>query len=295
MQARTCATTGLRLVSFPGTHGYHVAKTAYPALSAASRDAASPRSEWGRYDVLGETFYLAETREGAYAEVLAPFKRANGSTDPLAKDAAALGMTLEEFVEEVARDWADRDFMGLGAVPAGWRYDRGMFRVEMIGSAELVHIEHPDSIAAIELLMGEELAHLGVSHLTTATLRSENRAVTTAIATALRAQLLDSGALPEGFILEVSMGPPGAMRTGSTPSLRETCCPSPRSLSWSPMKRSRQSRIASGSECSSPLPSTSDPPTWRPPSASSSRGDKSRAVRELLRGLPSVRGAPAAY
>lgn len=149
--------------------------------------------------MLGETFYLAETREGAYAEVLAPFKRANGSTDPLAKDAAALGMTLEEFVEEVARDWADRDFMGLGAVPAGWRYDRGMFRVEMIGSAELVHIEHPDSIAAIELLMGEELAHLGVSHLTTATLRSENRAVTTAIATALRAQLLDSGALPRGI------------------------------------------------------------------------------------------------
>lgn len=120
--SRTCSRTGLRLISDPHSDGYHVGKTDYPALSAAPRSGDDGnRTAWGRYDVPGQTFYVAETRPCAYAEVLSAFKRTLGSADPLVKDAAALGMTVEEFVEEVARDWSDRDFMGLGAVPAGWR------------------------------------------------------------------------------------------------------------------------------------------------------------------------------
>ncbi|KJQ53440.1 hypothetical protein RS85_02958 [Microbacterium sp. SA39] len=32
------------------------------------------RQDWGRFDILGQTFYVAENHETAYAEVLAGFK-----------------------------------------------------------------------------------------------------------------------------------------------------------------------------------------------------------------------------
>ncbi|WP_404473448.1 hypothetical protein [Microbacterium aerolatum] len=198
---RTCQLTGLRLIADPGTYGYHVGKTEYPPLSAIAREAgAGSRNGWNRYDAAGyQTFYVAETREAAYAEVLAPFKRANGSADPLAKDAEALGMTLEEFVEEVAREWSERDFMGLGAIPSGWRYDRGMIPTVMPEPGWLVDIEHPDSISAVERMMGEELSWLRVDHLTTGTLRGEDRAITTAIATFLHDIILETQDMPLGI------------------------------------------------------------------------------------------------
>jgi hypothetical protein len=196
----TCEKTGLHLVSDPGIYSFHVGKTEYPPLSAISREAnPDSRDGWNRYDVPGQTLYVAETRESAYAEVLVPFKRANGSSDPLAKDAEAMGMTLEEFVEEVSREWSERDFMGLGAIPAGWRYDRGMVPVVLTESGWLVDIEHPDSISAIERLMELELSRLRVPHLTTGVLRGEERSVTTAIAIHLHDVILNNGEQPCGI------------------------------------------------------------------------------------------------
>ncbi len=191
---RRCESTGLRLIASPGILGYHVGKLEYPALSAAPRDLeASAPTAWNRYDVVGgQTFYIAEKPECAYAEVLSQYKRANGVADPLSKDAAFFGMTLEEYVEEIAREWSELDFMGLGAVPAGWRFDRGMIRVYMPDTGWLVDIKHPDSISAIERMMGDFLAELGVTHLTTAALRGEEREITTAIATHLHGLTLDT-------------------------------------------------------------------------------------------------------
>lgn len=196
---RTCEVTGLHLISDAGVYGFHVGKGDYPALSGAPRHAAdSSRTSWNRYDVPGQTYYVAETRECAYAEVLAFFKRPNGSSDPLSEDAAFHDMTLEAYIEEIAMEWSERDFMGLGAVPAGWRFDRGMIPV-VIPDAWLIDIEHPDSIAAIETSMGEELGRLGVEHLTTGTLRGEAREITTAIADHLHGMTLDTGLPSQGI------------------------------------------------------------------------------------------------
>lgn len=199
-RAWTCEKTGLHLISDPGIYSYHVGKTEYPPVSAVTREeGAESRDGWNRYDVPGQTFYVAETRESAYAEVLQPFKRANGLADPLAKDAAAMDMTIEEFIEEVAREWSERDFMGLGAIPAVWRYDRGMIPVVLPDTGWLVDIEHPDSISAIERLIGNELSWLRVDHLTTGTLRGDDRTVTTAIAIHLHTVVLSSGETPIGI------------------------------------------------------------------------------------------------
>ena len=196
---RICSLTGLQLISDPGIVGYHVGKNEYPPLSGAPRDGAdTSRNAWGRYDVPGQTFYVAETRNAAYAEVLSGFKRANGAADSLAQDADFAGMTLADYVEEIAREWSERNFMGLGAIPADWRYDRGLIPVMLPDPGWLVDVEDPDSIASIERAMGPALASLGISHLTTGNLRGEDRAVTTRIAEYLQGLMLDTGATPLG-------------------------------------------------------------------------------------------------
>lgn len=196
---RICSLTGLQLISDPEIVGYHVGKNEYPPLSGAPRDAAdTSRNAWGRYDVPGQTLYVAETRTTAYAEVLSGFKRANGAADSLAQDAEFAGMTLADYVEEIAREWSERNFMGLGAIPADWRYDRGLIPVVLPDPGWLVDVEDPDSIASVESAMGPALAGLGVPHLTTGDLRGANRAVTTQIAQHLHGLTLDTGETPLG-------------------------------------------------------------------------------------------------
>lgn len=162
------------------TWGYHVGKSKYPQPSAAVRTADVHRQEWGRFDVLGQTFYVAENEETAYAEVLAGFKLPNGADDPLQEIADMYGVPRETAIEWITEDWKliETDFEGIGALPVSWRHDRTLYGVEMTGPGWLVDIQHPDSIAAVEQagdgLFARWLARQGVAALTISTLTSEN-------------------------------------------------------------------------------------------------------------------------
>ena len=204
--ARTCSETGLRLLADAGEQTFRVAKPKYGPLSAPERVGRSARRRWGRYDSLGRTLYLASDEETAFAEVLSVFKRRLGTNDPLEKDAAALGLTREEFLEIVAAEWQESAFMGIGAVPRQWRTERRMFRIGAVGSGTWIDVEHPDSIAAIEGRLEDVLARHGVRALTTAVLRGDNRIVTTAVAAILRRITLDDGSVPHGIHLGSKWG-----------------------------------------------------------------------------------------
>ncbi|MCJ1698396.1 RES family NAD+ phosphorylase [Rathayibacter festucae] len=197
--ARTCSETGLRLLPDAGEQTFRVAKPKYGLLSAPLRSGRSARRRWGRYDSYGRTLYLASDEETAFAEVLSVFKRRLGAADPVEKDAAALGLTREEFLEIAAAEWQESSCMGIGAVPRQWRTERRMFRVETAGSGTLIDVEHPDSIAAIEPRVEGVLARHGIRALTTAVLRGDDRIVTTAIALSLRRITVDDGSVPQGI------------------------------------------------------------------------------------------------
>lgn len=62
-QAHTCPVSGFRLIPFGPSVGYHVGKAKYRQPSAAVRTADVHRQDWGRFDILGETFYVAENAE----------------------------------------------------------------------------------------------------------------------------------------------------------------------------------------------------------------------------------------
>lgn len=102
----------------------------------------SAQSGWSRFDTLGSTLYVAETEEIAFAELLAPYARILGGKDPLAKDAAALGLSLREFIAEVAADWDEASFMQMGHVMAAWRNRRLLYTLTLDDCGYWVDIEH---------------------------------------------------------------------------------------------------------------------------------------------------------
>ncbi len=197
--ARTCTATGLRLIPCAGDVGHRVAKNTYPEISAPLRH-ETERSSWGRYDAVDtSTLYTASLRTGALAEVLAGFKLPLGTGSALEADAAALSLTLEEFLADVGAEWEERSFMQTGTLPRSWREDRTLLKIQHPSTGWFVDVEHPDSISALEPSLRTQLLVGGYDAFTTAALRGEDRALTTAIADIVHDARLDDGTHPMGI------------------------------------------------------------------------------------------------
>lgn len=178
---------------------FRVAPTRYEPISAVQRLVGVSRDQWGRFDSPGFTLYTAERKEAAYAEILAQFKRQLGAVDPLAADAAAIGMSRDDFLELIADEWAENSFMGVGAVPASWRHDRGVYEVHALPGGWWIDVDHPDTISVLEQQLERLLVHEGVPALTTGVLEGDNRLVTTAIGEFLHCIELDDGSAARGI------------------------------------------------------------------------------------------------
>lgn len=201
--ARRCRATGLTLVPATGQNAWRIAKSARGPLHPPLRPASTHRSGWGRFDATGRrTAYLASTRECAYAEVLAYLRRNLSSGDPLAKDAAALGMSVAQFVAEVESDWATSGHMPPGHLPRGWRSERLLYELNLPSAGHWVDLATPDSLAAAESALPDQLAATGVTTLDLGVLHGTNREATTAIAAWVSSQTLDDGTSPLGIVYE---------------------------------------------------------------------------------------------
>ena len=108
-------------------------------------------------------------------------------------------MTLEEFYEEVASQWQEKSFMNSGTLPRTWRTGRQLHIVELPFPGWWIDVEHPETVAAVEVAIPDTLKDLGVAHIDTSLLRSNRREVTTAIADHLRELVLFDGSYPLGI------------------------------------------------------------------------------------------------
>ncbi|MFJ4253742.1 hypothetical protein [Microbacterium sp. NPDC090003] len=169
------------------------------------RTADVHRQDWGRFDVLGETFYVAEDIETAYAEVLAAFKLPNGVNDPLQDIADMYGVPRNTAIEWITEDWEliEENFRGFGGIPASWREARRLFEATMNGPGWLVDIQHPATISALEGPADGPVARFlssqGISALTLSALTGNNRMVTTVLADVVRTTDLHDGSGPRGI------------------------------------------------------------------------------------------------
>lgn len=105
----------------------------------------------------------------------------------------------ERTCSSIEEQWGEPAFQGAGTLPPSWREQRGIYQVLIDSPKWFVHIEHADSIAALETGLERFLASQGVASLNTSVLRSENRYVTTTLADPVRAAVLDDGTTPRGI------------------------------------------------------------------------------------------------
>lgn len=121
-----------------------------------------------RYDLLAAEFgtmYLATTREGAFAESLAP----------LIPDPQAVALLPPD------------DSIGAGFIDANWRATHRVCEVELANSAELplldfVDVPNAHNLALLDRVLRPALALLDVSRLNLSVVTSDRRSVTRLIA-----------------------------------------------------------------------------------------------------------------
>lgn len=90
--------------------------------------------------------------------------------------------------------------MGVGKIPAGWRLQRLLYRLQLPPSGWFVNIEASRSVATIWENIGSDLMALGLNEpLTVGHLRGENRKITTKVAEWIWHQRLSDGSLPHGI------------------------------------------------------------------------------------------------
>jgi hypothetical protein len=219
----TAAPAQVRLRPASGAEAYRIARTSYgplnpperrvvesidPGTGETRRSFSAPLADWSRWDTLGRTVYVSESTDAAYAEALAPFRRATAtSTDPLEADAAAVGLTLEEFLASIEADWDEAHFMRTGNLPASWRHARAIYTIRMPTKGYWIDVTHGDTLAALDHALGGQLVDLGYEHgLTVADVLGDYRQLTVRIASALRDLVLLDGSEPLGIVFPSKRG-----------------------------------------------------------------------------------------
>jgi len=188
---RVCTLTGLRLVRPAQTPLHRVAKHQYGPLNPQLRGSGSNRHSWGRWDSAGgRTIYAGQTGLAAFAELL-PYIQEN-----------LPGSDITDFFDD-ADDLAGRSLASVvlsempsqglhHAVTAGWRDKRTHYQLAVSADQSwFVDIAAKESLSALNAAIRPGNREL--PPVTLSTLTGEQRDITTAIATRVRAQDLDDG------------------------------------------------------------------------------------------------------
>lgn len=199
-ESRTCSLTQLELLPSQGKIAFRVAKDRYGAISVKANEIAGPYpvgtdlsegDKRGRYDTVGSTVYLGDSRRCAYAEVLSGF-RLNRSA--LAKVAESIGRDADEYIQSI-KDEALINGVNLPwAISVDWQMERSVYEIKLPRHGWWVQIDHANTLRALETLipslngMSER-----INFLTSGSITNEDRDMTTLIAHTLRELTLDDG------------------------------------------------------------------------------------------------------
>lgn len=201
-----CAKTGLRLVPARGQIAYRVAKDRYGALSARHNSFVGPvplgtdssvGDSRGRYDSLGSTLYLADSRQSAYSEVLTGFRQRRAA---IARIAESVGWTVADYMASVEAQAEANHVDVPWAISVNWQMVRSIYEIQLPLTGWWVQIDDPDTLLSIQRIaptvhgMSERL-----QLLTSGSLGGEDRDLTTLLAHIIRGLTLYDGSEPLGI------------------------------------------------------------------------------------------------
>lgn len=116
-----------------------------------------------------------------------------------APDAAAVGLTVDDYIAAVLEEAECRDVDRPWAISGDWQFTRSIHRVSMPRTGWWVAIDQPATQNTLTQALALDLTALGYLQVHTGVVTSDDRAVTTQVAEYVRNVLLDNGSLPPGI------------------------------------------------------------------------------------------------
>lgn len=204
---RVCSETGLKLVAADGEIASRVAKDRFGALAAHNNKVVGPRAPnlpegatgdpRGRFDTLGTTIYLADSRKCAFAEVLSGFRKDRAAIAQASED---IGWTVDEYISSVEEQAQANGVDVPWAISVDWQMARSIYEIQLPRKGWWVLIDDATTLNALQHLAPTAQ---GVTEqlqmLTAGSIMGESRDLTTLLAQAIRAQTLDDGSEPLGI------------------------------------------------------------------------------------------------
>lgn len=207
MKEETCGRTGLHLTKAAGQIGFRVAQDRYGALSVMANRYVGPLPQQapgtalverrGRYDTVGCTVYVADSKKCAYAEVLTVFRMKFAA---VAEVAESVGWDVDEYIAKVLEDAKANGVDAPWAIPADWQVNRSVHKLSLPSEGWWVVMDHHDTLAALQRMTPTIRGMtVGLKLLTAGSITGENRALTTLLAQTVRDQTLEDGSEPLGI------------------------------------------------------------------------------------------------
>ena len=205
-----CSRTGLSLVRAAGQTGFRVAQDRHGALAVMANKYVGPLPDQapgtamverrGRYDTMGRTVYIADSKRCSYAEVLTVFRMKLAS---VAETAESVGWDVDEYISQVLEDAKANGVDPPWAIPAGWQINRSIHTLSLPSEGWWVLIDHQATLAALQRMTPTVRGtSMGLRLLTAGSIMGENRALTTILAQTIRDQTLEDGSEPLGISYE---------------------------------------------------------------------------------------------
>lgn len=204
---RQCAETGFGLIAARNETAWRVTKDRYVRTAGITNVLTNNRvgplppgtpDSRGRYDTLGSTVYFADTRKTALAEVLQALR---SDVMTCVKDAAAIGMSVDEYREQLDADLRARGQSVPGELSVDWEMQRSLFEVAMPADGWWVVIDSPPTLNSLSTYLGGALGQLTIAHVC-----GDDRSLTTQLAQIVRDSILDDGSESLGIIYPSKTG-----------------------------------------------------------------------------------------
>lgn len=217
LDQRICSRTGLALVAGP-VSALRIARESYGPLNPIPRPHGESPEAWSRYDTPGRTIYACADRVTAYMELLAPYRTdVTAERRALQPIADAMGKDLDSLWHDIVAEWDEAGTMKASWLPRAFREGRKLYTITL-PSGWWIDVTATETIAALGDLLPHAWPTTGgflEEPLTLAHLTGDDRVLTTAIATALRDEvMLDDDTLPLGIRFLSKHGHP-AQGTGT--------------------------------------------------------------------------------
>jgi hypothetical protein len=202
-EPRICEWTNVALVPFPEFGTWRVYQAEYELVTGRARESSSPLF-WSRFELPDRTTrYSATLREGAFKDALAEFRYLEGSLAEYVRSKIN-GISATE--NPIKDEWGQLGHMLPGCLPKVWRFERTVAQLMVSNRGWFVDVEHERSRQAITKALKRFLSRHKIDMLDVATLRSNRRDITCAVAGWLEQQYLDDGSVPLGIRYTTSYG-----------------------------------------------------------------------------------------